>query len=226
MDLIGRKLYYDKNTGNVILDTGEQAGSVVKSTKEQDIATYKVLAERMPDSFDVIQLGYGEFTYEFATATAYRVNPVNKIVEFVYTDKLETLEDFQTMKIEILNRACETAIEAGFVSLVNSHTYRTNRDDQINFMGQKDDLDSDPTIEVVYWKTEDAGYLPHPREEWLAIFKEGLAHKRSLLFKNNELKMKVLAAKTKEEVDAINWNEAVETTPEEPAEVVEETPEA
>ena len=32
---IGRRIYYDKTTGNVILDTGEREGHVVPTTVEQ-----------------------------------------------------------------------------------------------------------------------------------------------------------------------------------------------
>ncbi len=55
---IGRKIYYEKSTGNVILDTGEKNGDVVESTIESDFEAYKVLQDRVKDSVGVIQLEY------------------------------------------------------------------------------------------------------------------------------------------------------------------------
>lgn len=71
---IGRKIYYDKATGNVLIDTGERAGSVVETTQEQDFAVYAVLAERVPDTVGVIQLGYQELGADFAASNGYHVD--------------------------------------------------------------------------------------------------------------------------------------------------------
>jgi hypothetical protein len=108
------------------------------------------------------------------------------------------------LKIEVLKEQCENAILEGFVAS-NGHTYRTNRDDQINMIGQKDELMADESTETVYWKTEDAGYIAHSREEWLMIYNEAFAHKRQSLFKYDSLKQAVLDAKTHADVVAINW---------------------
>lgn len=58
---IGAKIYYDKNTGNVIVNTGERSGVVVETTVEQDFEIYRDLAQRFPESVGMIQLGYGEY---------------------------------------------------------------------------------------------------------------------------------------------------------------------
>lgn len=204
---IGRKIFYEIATGNIIVDTGERQGAVIATTAEQDIASYTALSERNRDTFDVIELAFGAYAQDFAEYNGYRVNPVSKDVEFLYKELSEHLEDYKQMKIDILKRKCEETIEAGFTSEVNGHVYRTNRDDQINFIGQKDELMNDETILEVFWKTEDAGYLSHVREDWFAIYFEGLAHKRTQLFKYDSLKNQILdpAVDSKEKVDAINW---------------------
>jgi hypothetical protein len=83
---IGRKIYYDKTTGNVILDTGERQGAVVETTIDQDFETYQVLKERVRDTVGVIQLEYGQYAADFAQCNGYRVNPETKTLEFSYPD--------------------------------------------------------------------------------------------------------------------------------------------
>lgn len=55
MNFIGRRIYYDKTTGNVILDTGEMVGFVTPTTIDEDFETYKALKERVRDTVSVIQ---------------------------------------------------------------------------------------------------------------------------------------------------------------------------
>lgn len=86
MAQIGRKIYYDKLNGNVILDTGERSGSVVETTFDQDIATFTVLSERNRGTFDVIELPFGGYAQDFAESNGYRVNVTNGTLEFSYPD--------------------------------------------------------------------------------------------------------------------------------------------
>ena len=83
---IGRKIFYELVTGNIIVDTGERQGSVVATTVEQDIATFTALSERNSDTFDVIELAFGEYAQDFAECNGYRVNPATKALEFSYPD--------------------------------------------------------------------------------------------------------------------------------------------
>ena len=86
---IGRRIYYDIATGNVILDTGERQGLVVATTVEQDIATYKALSERNSDTYDVLELEYGQYQQDFAESNGYRVNTETLELEFTYPDPNE-----------------------------------------------------------------------------------------------------------------------------------------
>lgn len=114
------------------------------------------------------------------------------------------LSYFQDLKSAELKQKCEDAIVFGFTAS-NGHFYRTNRDDQTNMIGQKDEIATDETITQVAWKTEDVGYLMHTREEWLTIYQEAFNHKKTQLFKYDSLKKQVYTCTTKEEVDAIVW---------------------
>jgi hypothetical protein len=87
---IGRKIYYDKTTGNVILDTGEKMGAVIETTIDQDFETYQALKERVRDTVGVIQLEFGAYAQDFAQCNGYRVNPETLELEFSYPDPNET----------------------------------------------------------------------------------------------------------------------------------------
>lgn len=86
---IGRRIYYDQLSGNVLVDTGERAGDVIEMTVEQDIEVYRALSERNRDTFDVLELEYGQYAQDFAECNGYRVNPETKELEFSYPDPNE-----------------------------------------------------------------------------------------------------------------------------------------
>jgi hypothetical protein len=151
----------------------------------------------------LIQEGYDAFSREEKNALIALLANRDGLLYSQVTDEY-ILEHHKKLKISILSEQCELSIVNGFEAS-NGHHYRTNRDDQINMIGQKDALMADPTITVVPWKTEDAGYINHTREEWLQVYKEAFEHKKSQLFKYNDLKQQVLNATTHEEIVAINW---------------------
>lgn len=86
---LGRTIYYDKATGNVIVDTGEREGSVVETTFEQDFEAYAALAERVPATVGHIQLNFGQYSQDFMECNGYRVNPDTEEIEFSYPDPNE-----------------------------------------------------------------------------------------------------------------------------------------
>lgn len=82
---IGKRIYYLKVDGRVILDTGEAEGWVNKTTTEDDWRIYSELQKYNKTEVDFIELQFGEFKTEFAECTSYRVNVDNKQIEFDYT---------------------------------------------------------------------------------------------------------------------------------------------
>ena len=62
---IGKKVYYELSTGNVIQEIGEREGSVVETTLDQDFQSYASLNERVKDTVGVIQLTYGQYADKF-----------------------------------------------------------------------------------------------------------------------------------------------------------------
>jgi hypothetical protein len=129
---------------------------------------------------------------------------LNKFVEGEIDEVI--LEQFKQLKKDQLETICDSKIEYGFISSVNGHHYRVNRDDQINMMGRKNKLDADPTILTIDWKTEDVGYIQHSREDWLKIYDEAFAHKETQLYKLNELKLNVDSCKSIDDINVVTWS--------------------
>jgi len=82
---IGRRIYYEIATGNVILDTGERQGAVVPTTIEQDFQTYRALAERVPETVGVLELQFGEYAADFAACNGYRVDVSGETPTLVFS---------------------------------------------------------------------------------------------------------------------------------------------
>ncbi|OPA74685.1 hypothetical protein BVG16_23290 [Paenibacillus selenitireducens] len=89
MNELGRKIYYQLSTGNVVFTRGEMTGNVIESTKEQDFTSYSILADYNPNTIGVVQLEYGQYAEEFATCNGYRVNPETLELEFSYPNPTE-----------------------------------------------------------------------------------------------------------------------------------------
>ena len=82
---IGKRIYYLKVDGRVILDTGEAEGWVNPTTTEDDWRIYTELSKYNKSEVDYIELKWGEYKTEFAECTSYRVNTETKTLEFDYT---------------------------------------------------------------------------------------------------------------------------------------------
>jgi len=114
---IGRKIYFDKETGNVLIDTGERSGSVIETTQEQDFASYAVLSERVPSSVGVLSLTYGQDREKFGFY-AYHIDPVTETVVWDLTpiqqEEVERQLTLEEKQAELDNRvsATENAILA------------------------------------------------------------------------------------------------------------------
>lgn len=96
---IGKRIYYLKVDGRVILDTGEAEGWVNKTTPEQDWEIYTDLQKYSKTEVDYVELQFGELKTEFAECTSYRVNPSTKELEFDYTPVPEPPDVPQTPTI-------------------------------------------------------------------------------------------------------------------------------
>lgn len=113
---VGRKLYYELATGDVILITPEKHSEfAINTTKEQDFQMYDVLHGRNPMTIGVIQLEYGQYREEFQLASSVKVNSQTKDILFNYpkyetsfTVRIEELQDQNIMlqsQLDALNIA-------------------------------------------------------------------------------------------------------------------------
>ncbi|MDT9720491.1 hypothetical protein QVE09_16350 [Paenibacillus sp. ClWae2A] len=62
---IGRKVYYEKASGNVIWVTDQRMGMVVETTVEQDFAFYSALAGRVPETVGLLQLEFDAYEADY-----------------------------------------------------------------------------------------------------------------------------------------------------------------
>lgn len=135
MERIGRKIYYDKTTGEPLVDTGEREGLeglIAQTTIEQDIATYRELSERNRDSFDVIELGFGQYFQDFMECTSYRVNPETKQMEFSYPNPNVPPEEQEPVYQKSLSEQVKT-LEA---TILEMSTYSANQDERLSTQEQ------------------------------------------------------------------------------------------
>lgn len=86
MNLIGRKIYFDTITGDILVNTGDRKSTERETTLEEDIQIYSTLTERNINSFDVVKLEYGQFHQDFDECIGYRINPETRELEFSYPD--------------------------------------------------------------------------------------------------------------------------------------------
>lgn len=84
---IGRKIYYDKNTGVVVQHIPEASGPwIIETSREKDFIDFPSLSERNPDTVGLLQLEYGQYAEDFAETSGFRVNPDTLSLEFAYPD--------------------------------------------------------------------------------------------------------------------------------------------
>jgi hypothetical protein len=62
---IGRRLYYEKATGKILVDKGDMQGDVRETTFDEDTLVYNALAGYTEETVGVFQLEFGERVNEF-----------------------------------------------------------------------------------------------------------------------------------------------------------------
>ena len=84
---LGKRIYYLKVDGRVVLDTGEAEGWVNPTTTEDDWRIYSELSKYNKSEVDFIELQFGEFKTEFAECTDYYIDINTKELKFEYGEK-------------------------------------------------------------------------------------------------------------------------------------------
>lgn len=95
------KVYYLKETGNVIYVTGEFMGGVIKTTFEDDYNIVEALNQYKIDEIDYIEIKYGTYIKTFQNAKSYYVDLQSKKLKVEYY-AIEELEN-QSKEVQDLN---------------------------------------------------------------------------------------------------------------------------
>lgn len=102
---LGKRIYFLKENGTVILEVGEMEGWVIEPEKDFDKAleeAYKYYAELSKynkEVVDFIDLEFGEFKTEFAEMTSYKIDVATRKPVFEYGEKPNPPEIPQTPTI-------------------------------------------------------------------------------------------------------------------------------
>lgn len=107
---IGAKVYYDKTTGDVLVNTGERSGNVVETTVEQDFEVYRELTQRVPESVGMIQFEFGAHVDDYAAGGALvRLNPETLEPLFTYSHPESSPEPRPALSTQVSALESETA---------------------------------------------------------------------------------------------------------------------
>lgn len=212
MNKIGRRIYFEVETGNVILDKGEMMGSVVETTIEQDIESFKILNERVRESFDYIQLPFG---VSFDGVTSYRVNPTTKELEFDYEPTFD-LEEYKAFKLQELTRKCSESILGRFTSTITNTDgstitlqFSNDAEAQSNFKDGIWALETGKVASVSWTAYDEAGKVVRINLDLAQLENvnvDRLTHQQTNISKLRDiLQPQLEACTTKEEAEAIVW---------------------
>jgi len=107
--MIGRKLYYDVNTGNEVLIVLQQNNNnAINTTKEQDFIMFGVLQARNPTQVGVIQFEYNEMQGDFEQCNSVKVDleTLKPIFEFPIrvVSQSEQISALETENIELKSK--------------------------------------------------------------------------------------------------------------------------
>lgn len=79
-----RRIFYDVETGDKLVDTGLKISTAPQTTLDYDISVYKVLSERNRETFDVLELEPEEYAADFAEGRLVGVDRETKELRFEY----------------------------------------------------------------------------------------------------------------------------------------------
>lgn len=78
----GRKIYFEKTSGVIVIIIPERTGDVIQTTFEEDKLIIPLLTLFTEAELGVKQLAYGELSPEFVASRGARINPITLEIEF------------------------------------------------------------------------------------------------------------------------------------------------
>lgn len=216
---IGRKVYYELNTGNVIQDTGEMQGSVIETTIDEDFQAYVNLSERVKESVGYVQLEYGQYRENFGKYPYHIDIETQEIVWDTDNPIGASLSDVKTSKIAQMSDFCEQEIIYNFHSscLGEDHLFDCDRDSQTYMLGliaKATLLASNVAMADVSLDWKETGKpicYPFSVEQVLMLGGDLYTHLTTCKKRYESLRMYINSLTTTEEVNSVNWDTTIPT---------------
>lgn len=103
---IGKRIFYDVRNGEILAIVGERSGHIHPTTVEEDIESFPKLQERNRETFDYIDLEYGQYKADFqrATSVAVDLDTMEIVFNFEGIDEEPIYQEPLTEKVERLEK--------------------------------------------------------------------------------------------------------------------------
>lgn len=95
----GRRIYFNKVDGSVIVDTGEKITIGENSSIEDDVLIYNKLKEIDKEFLGVLELEYGDYIQDFNECEYYSVDIDKKTLKFKYKENIGAIENPEVLPI-------------------------------------------------------------------------------------------------------------------------------
>ncbi len=209
---IGRKIYYELTTGNVILDTGERMGDVVETTEVQDFQMYANLQPYQQSAVGVLQLNFGDYAQNFPTYP-YHIditkNPIDAtaIVWDTANPIGATLADAQQAKVAQLNDFYNQTLASGFTSSATGSPlqYAYDSSSQSKFLKLQISVLSGLVTWPVPIPIKGGTIVPHTQAQFQQLLADINTFEWTQQNKLHTLLGQVVAATTVNDVNLITW---------------------
>lgn len=120
---IGRKIYYELSTGNVIIETGERQGDVIETTTDQDFQMYSALQPYQQSAVGVLQLTFGQDSQNFGKYP-YHVDTTTLTIVWDTANPIgASLADVQNAKIAQIRDMYNQTMTSGFNITIGTTQY-------------------------------------------------------------------------------------------------------
>lgn len=211
---IGRKIYYELATGNVILDTGERQGPdgcVVETTEDQDFQLYSALTPYNKSAVGVMQLNYGDYAQNFATYPySIDVTVTPNVIKWGTTPLGQDLASVQAAKKAQLQNMYAQTLAAGFSSTASGTavTYGFAPNDQDNMNQIETAIQANIETFPVEYGDIHGTVISLTQAQYQTLISDANKFKWAQVKQLRSLIGQVMTATTTDAVNAIQWTAA------------------
>ena len=207
---IGRKVYADAFTGEILAVIPERAGSVRETTQEEDFASYIGLQGRNPESVICIQLEYGQDADKFASCYEYRVDPTTRQIVFNFIPPQATLDEAKSAKKQEIELAANDALTAGFDcqpfgdGITHHYSYDTVAQTRLHKFFS---VQNSPLAQAeIKWSTAKGVLLTHTAEQFMKVCGAAFQHESKIDNLQTYIESLVEPCETLDDVGVIKWD--------------------